>query len=216
MSATDSVSVNIASYGPSNPRYLRRIRETLDKALNQHPRTLLLRFDLRLPTKDNLVYRDDPGLIKRFMGSLQAQIVADLRSKSRAGKRVHPTNVRYIWCREFDRQQLQPHYHVALMLNKDAYAYPGCYKPTNGEYIHCLAVMIMEAWGRVLNLHAGGDYRPFYPLVEFPENGYYHLETHHPDFNRQYGEAIARVDYLAKEYSKNNDDGLRNFGCSQC
>ncbi|HDT6064450.1 TPA: inovirus-type Gp2 protein, partial [Enterobacter kobei] len=40
--------------------------------------------------------------------------------------------------------------------------------------------------------------------------------THHPDFNRQYGEAIARVDYLAKEYSKNNDDGLRNFGCSQC
>ncbi|HDT6064447.1 TPA: inovirus-type Gp2 protein, partial [Enterobacter kobei] len=78
MSATDSVSVNIASYGPSNPRYLRRIRETLDKALNQHPRTLLLRFDLRLPTKDNLVYRDDPGLIKRFMGSLQAQIVADL------------------------------------------------------------------------------------------------------------------------------------------
>ncbi|MCU6209280.1 inovirus Gp2 family protein, partial [Enterobacter cloacae] len=34
-------------------------------------------------------------------------------------------------------------------------------------------------------------------------------------FTEQYTEITNRVNYLAKEHSKDNTDGQRNFGCSQ-
>lgn len=209
------MAINHSNFGPLNSRYVVRIQDTLCKALSEYPRTLVLRIDLRLPD-NNLTheYSLDSTLITRFIVSLKAQIDADLLRKKNNGKRTFPCRVRYVWAREFG-QRGKKHYHLALFLNKDAYAYLGNYIPTDKGYPHNLGVMIMEAWVRVLNLHDDDDYQKYYPLVHFPKPSYAHLNKTSTHFNNDSAEVINRVCYLAKEYSKDSSDKQRNFGCSQ-
>ncbi|WP_149330703.1 MULTISPECIES: inovirus Gp2 family protein [Citrobacter] len=208
------MNINTDSYGTLNQNYVKRIQDTITKALSEYPRTMILRVDLRLPEIDAGSYNCDSGLVTRFIVSLKAQIEADLLKKKGAGKRVHPCRVRHIWAREFN-QCGKKHYHVALLFNREAYAYPGSYNPTDGDYSHNLALMIMEAWVRVLGLNSELNYQQYYSLVEFPANGYYHLSKKGNDFTTQLSDVTNRVNYLAKEYSKDHSDGQRNFGCSQ-
>jgi len=200
------MDINIGSYGPLNQYSVKRISETLNKALLEYPRTLVLRVDLRLP--DSQCY--ESTLITRFIVSLKAQIAADLNRKQKSGIRTHPCSVRYIWAREFG-QCGKRHYHVVLLFNKDTYAYAGSYQ---SEY-HNLAHMIQEAWSRVLNIPPAPDGYPHYALVEFPPDPYYHLNTRKESFNADYQAVMNRVLYLAKTYSKDCSDGQRNFGYSQ-
>lgn len=208
------MSINTNSYGTLNQNYMKRIQNTINKALNEYPRVMVLRVDLRLPEINTGLYNTDSGLITRFIVSLKAQIEADLLKKQNSGKRVHPCHVRHIWAREFNEYG-KKHYHVALFFNRESYAFPGSYTSTNGEYTHNLALMIMEAWMRALGLNTIVNYQQYYPLAEFPVNCYYHLSKNSDDFSTQFSAITDRVNYLAKEYSKDNSDGQRNFGCSQ-
>lgn len=208
------MSINTNSYGTLNKNYVIRIHDTITKALNEYPRVMVLRVDLRLPEIETGSYKNDSGIVTRFIVSLKAQIEADLLKKCHAGKRVHSSHVRHIWAREFNEDG-KKHYHVALLFNREAYAYPGSYTSTYGEYTHNLAMMIMEAWVRALRLNTAVNRRQYYPLVEFPVNCYYHLSKNHNDFTTQLSGVTDRLNYLAKDYSKDNSDGQRNFGCSQ-
>jgi len=208
------MSINFNSFGKLNQNYVKRIQDTLSKALNEYPRVMILRVDLRLPEIETGSYKSDPGIVTRFVVSLKAQIEADLLKKQNAGKRVHPCRVRHIWVREFNGHG-KKHYHVALLFNREAYAYPGSYRPTDGEYSHNLALMIMEAWIRALGLNSVVNHQQYYSLVEFPTNGYCHLSKNNNDFITQYEAITERINYLAKEYSKDYSDGERSFGCSQ-
>lgn len=208
------MSINTNSYGTLNQNYVKRIQDTLTKALAEYPRVMVLRVDLRLPEIESGLYHSDSGLVTRFIVSLKAQIEADLLKKQHAGKRIHPCRVRHIWAREFNEYG-KKHYHVALLFNREAYAFPGTYTTIDGEYTHNLAMMIMEAWVRALGLNTAVNHQQYYPLVEFPANGYYHLSKNHNSFTTQLSTVTGRVNYMAKEYSKDNSDGQRNFGCSQ-
>lgn len=204
------MSFNTHNHYPLNRNHVKRIQETLNKSLNEYSRTFVLRVDLRLPESSNDYYNTDSSLITRFIASLKAQIEVNLQKRQNAGKRIHPSGFRYIWTREFSRTG-QKHYHVALLLNRENYAYPGNYRSVNGEYSHNLALMIMEAWVRTLGL----NHSQYYSLVEFPANCYYHLSKNSADFTTQYEAVTTRINYLAKVYSKDYSDGQRNFGCSQ-
>lgn len=206
--------INTGSYGILNKNYIKRIQDTINKALNEYPRTMILRVDLRLPDEELDRYNTDSTLITRFIVSLKAQVEADLLKKRNTGKRVHPCHVRYIWVREFNEYG-KKHYHLALFFNREAYAFPGSYKSAKEEYIHNLALMIMEAWIRTLGLNVGVNHQRYYKLVEFPRNCYCYLSKNNDHFNNQLSVVNDRVHYLAKEYSKDNSDGQRNFGCSQ-
>ncbi|EMJ9288197.1 inovirus Gp2 family protein [Klebsiella michiganensis] len=208
------MSINTNSYGILIQNYVKRIQGTITKALNEYPRVMVLRVDLRLPEIETGSYKSDPGIVTRFVVSLKAQIEADLLKKRNDGKRVHPCRVRHIWAREFNKCG-KKHYHVALLFNRETYAYPGSYTGTNGEYTHSLAMMIMEAWIRALGLNTVANHQQHYSLVEFPDNGYYHLSKNHNDFTAQLSNVTDRLNYLAKDYSKDNSDNQRNFGCSQ-
>lgn len=204
------MSFNTHSHYPLNRNYVKRIQDTLNKTLNEYSRVLVLRVDLRLPEFDTDSYNSDSSLITRFIVSLKAQIEADLLKRKNAGKRIHPCRVRHIWAREFSRTG-KKHYHVVLFLNREAYPYPGNYRSVNGEYSHNLALMIMEAWVRTLGL----NHQQYYSLVEFPANCYYHLSKNSAAFTTEYEAVTTRINYLAKEYSKDYSDGQRSFGCSQ-
>lgn len=208
------MSINTNSYGTLNKSYVKRIQDTINKALNEYPRVMVLRVDLRLPEIETGSYKNDSGIVTRFAVSLKAQIEADLLKKCNAGKRVHSCHVRHIWVREFNEYG-KKHYHVALLFNREAYAYPGSYTSTDGNYTHNLAMMIMEAWVRALGLNTVVNHQQYYPLVEFPASCYYHLSKNHSDYTAQLSNVTDRLYYLAKDYSKDNSDSQRNFGCSQ-
>ncbi|EOT1547407.1 inovirus Gp2 family protein [Citrobacter freundii] len=202
--------INTATFGPFNERHISRIQDTLNKALEEYPRILLLRIDLRLPDDEHV----DSSVITKFIVSLKEQIKSDLHRKKMTGKRTFLCHLRHIWVREFS-QSGKKHYHVALLINKDNYAYPGSYKSIEGVYTHNLAVMIMEAWVRALSLEKEYNYQRYYSLVHFPRHCSFHLNRYSIEFVNQYKSATERLSYFAKEYSKDYSDGQRNFGCSQ-
>lgn len=219
------MKVNTDAYGPLNERYVTRIKQTLDKCMKEHPRAMVLRFDLHFPSDKQKTYRKDSTLVTKFIASLKSQIESEYKRKKKSDIRVHKTSLRYLWVREFglrhddylsegDNQPV--HYHVALMLNKDAYAYPGAFYKQEGTYVHNLSFMIMQAWVRALSLHREEGCEKYYPLVHFPLNPYYHLNRNQANFTDELQPVIDRLLYLAKIYSKDSSDGFRNFGCSQC
>lgn len=209
------MSINIASYGLPNTSHVKRLKETLDKALSEYPRTLVVRVDLKLPDFEYALYSDDSTLITRFITSLKAQITADLQRKRREGQRDRHCRIRFAWTREFGKSG-KKHYHLVLFFNKDAYGYPGRYYSKNDEYKHNLALMIMEAWGRTLDNSGRGNTQQYYSLTTFPKSCcFYHLNVNHLSFYIDYRRVIDRINYLAKVHSKDYSDGQRNFGCSQ-
>ncbi|EMJ5422069.1 TPA: inovirus Gp2 family protein [Klebsiella oxytoca] len=203
------MSFNISSYGHLNRNAVLRIEETLNRALQEYPRTLVLRVDLRLPDFNQY----DSTLMTRFIVSLKTQVNADLHRRKKSGSRVHPCHVRHIWAREKGVSG-RKHYHVALFFNHDSYCGPGRYSPEGERYRHNLALMIMEAWVRALRLEHFNHYQQYYSLVEFTAKPYHALNIKSPYFETDYQEVKERLLYLAKEFSKSSD-GFRNFGYSQ-
>ncbi|HAT3642686.1 inovirus Gp2 family protein [Raoultella ornithinolytica] len=199
-----------------NQHYINRIHETLQSSLREYPRTFILNIILRFPDANYESYKADHTVITRFIESLKSQIKFTQKRKEKQGKRVHPCNLRYVWAREFGEEKGKKHYHVALMLNNDAWYSAGTYYPVQGHYVHCLGLMIMEAWVRTLNLHVQQDYeKKYYPLIEFVLEGDFNLNTKGEHFAWHYDTIMRRLSYLAKRFSKDNSDGQRNFGCSQ-
>ncbi|WP_024530465.1 inovirus Gp2 family protein [Serratia fonticola] len=206
------MSINTPGYYILNQYHNARIKTAVAKALHEHPRTLMIRVDLYLPDKS---FNADSAQMTRFIASLKAQVNADIQRRINTGVRVHPCNLRYVWTREFCQSEIK-HYHVALLFNKDTYAYPGTYRPgENGEYMYNLSLMIMEAWVRALSLDKDEGYKKHYSLVHFTHHNYRHLNVSSPSFSVDYDEVLTWLSYFAKEYSKNHSDGQRNFGSSQ-
>lgn len=203
-------TVNIISalegrYGKYNHDWLERIENTIENALNEHPRTLAIRVDLRLPDAE-VSASIDHAVISRFTDSLKAKIRANRHQKLKEGKRVHSCTLRYAWAREFGSEKGKKHYHVLLLLNKDAYFQLGPYT----EYGGTLALTIRQAWMSAL----GVSDAKYHFLAQFPEYPCYYLNAKTLVTDGIYQRLIERISYLAKERSKQYGDGERNFGCS--
>lgn len=204
---------HLKCYGELKADYLKRTGECLSKAQSEYPRLLAIRVDFRLPSAVHKLKkaRTDSSVITRCMKSLKERIKADLKRKKKMGKRTYPCRLRYVWVREFSRDG-KKHYHVLLLLNKDAYFHPGDFNKASGT----LAAMITGAWVSSLGLCYPEDKH----LVHFPQNGYYFLNSRgERELNTQLNtrmEALRfRTAYMAKMATKSNEDGERNFGCSQ-
>ena len=198
-------------YGPLWSHYVVRMEETIQKALTAHTRTLALRVDFHFPECDDVVFAAmDNKVITRAMASLRSQLTAQWLRKIRPEERFHWTDLRYIWAREFDWFGVKPHYHILLLLNKDAYMSPGNYQSDETN----LATMIMAAWYRALRLAIPADPKAR-SLVNFPANPCYWLDANSDKVESAHFDLLFRVKYMAKVRSKHNEDGYRSFGCSQ-
>ena len=202
--------------GPLIENYLERSHKVLQDAVEEYPRTCLIRCDLRVHQDRS---EPDTTVISRFLASLQAQIDADANRKWMACKRVHPCKLRHIWARE-QGSSVHSHYHVALLLNRDAYFSLGDFRnrapgpqrenPAEGSVTRNMADRIRKAWASALGLRpeeAAG-------LVHFPENPVYRIDANSPDFGQQFASAFYRVSYLTKAATKHYGDGHNSFGCS--
>ncbi len=191
------------------PAYLETINIVLNKALTEYPRTLVVRFDLHMPAIPNCIdfpIPDDFNVISRFIDSLKAQVKADLIKKQRENIRVHNCRVRFVWVKERNDAQ-QPHYHVAIFLNKDTYH-------TLGEYLsfgNNLSSKIQNAWASALKV----EFKDIIGLVHFPQDTpLYYLDVNAVNYEGKYHNVFKRLSYLAKIETKQYGSGRKNIGCS--
>ncbi|EKO3534184.1 inovirus Gp2 family protein [Vibrio fluvialis] len=182
--------------------YLDRIEDVMDKAISDHPRTTVIRVDLKFPCS---IKYDIDQVMKRFIGSLSSQIEADIKRRRKHGKRVADCRIRYLWARE-NKLSINDHYHVALFLNKDVYAYVGSLTNTDN-----LAYRIKRAWCSALDLDVdeGGG------LAHFPDNCRYWLDRKANNFDDTYNQVFKRLSYFAKTDTKKSGDRRRSLGYSR-
>lgn len=204
----------IKSHGSLNKYQLKRIEQTIGKTLDEYPRVLAVRVDLHMPVCrplcDMLIADDyartDAAAISRFGASLNAKIKHYELKQKKAGKRVRETSSRIVWAREFCPTNYKKHYHVLLLLNRDAFNSLGSFEDNDGTLLR----LIREAWMSAINL--------IYPknkeLVQIPDSPCYYISAKDGKQSKAYRELIFRSSYLAKEQSKCFTDGQRNFGCS--
>ncbi|XEH03966.1 inovirus Gp2 family protein [Edwardsiella tarda] len=200
-------------HSPFNQHYLQRIGAVLSNALQDHPRTTVIRVDLHLPeyrdVGDSIVCAPDisQGVMSRFIESLKAQITAYQQRKAREGKRTHRSSIRYVWVREQSALG-NKHYHVALFVNTDTFNNLGSYDDQGQG----LASLIQKAWLSALKMRDWPEYRT---LVHFPANPMYYLNRNHPTYRDTLDAVTFRLSYLAKVRSKCYSASERSFGCSQ-
>ncbi|WP_334180958.1 inovirus Gp2 family protein [Pseudomonas nitroreducens] len=189
--------------------YLLRTHAVLMDCLASHPRWSVFRLDLKVPDGGSLPL----GAITNFVESMKRQLAHAQVAKRAAGKRGYDPMLRYVWVREWNDAAF-PHYHVALLLNRDAYFSLGDYSQLpSGDcsYEAMLAGRIYKAWGVAL----GVDWRIARQGVYFPPRPVSPLQVRHVDYQAQFLGVFYRLSYFAKQRTKWYEDGQRNFGMSQ-
>lgn len=209
------------SYGQINVDYFKELTDVIETAHSASPRLTAIRVDLRYPASllggdmpcMALVDREDK--ITRFFKSLRAKLSVLLLKKHKAGLRTYPDNLHYVWAREQCGSE-HPHYHILLLLNKDAFYHLGDFKSLDS-----LAGLIIQAWASAWGLHARipgyqDDLALFARAVHFPTNGVYHLNVNSPatQYEDDWLKLVRRVGYLAKTRDKDIQSGWRSFGSS--
>lgn len=199
--------------------YLDRIDVTLSAALREYSRVCAIRFDLRFPSN---YFSQDSSVISRFMESLSSRLEAEELRKRREGERVYPCRLRYMWVRE-KNSSLSWHYHVCIILNRDAYFTLGRFKlaaspkilgvlfADEPEIRKNMAARINGAWASAL----GMSVEQSKGLVEFPTRPVYHIDRNSRDWSQQHADLFYRLSYFAKAKTKFYGDGYNSFGCSR-
>lgn len=176
--------------GPLLSRYLDRSIDVMGDALAAHPRTLAVRFDLRIAQACTDL--NECRLISRFVDSFKAKIdwARRMALRTSVSGRVHQTDVRYIWAREIGRHG-RPHYHFTVLLNRDAYRVMGKYEVGRDNLYN----RILGAWAYTL----GMSIEDAVGLVHVPRNATYEIDA---DDQASQDEFFYRISYLAKVATK--------------
>ncbi|MDB1122242.1 inovirus Gp2 family protein [Vibrio algarum] len=202
----------INSNHPMNESYLNATHQVLLNAMNQHPRTLVFHVVLRYPMT---WHTGSDNSISRFIKAFKAKVAADLNRRQKEGKRVHPTNIRYVWCRE-SNSSIKEHYHVFFLMNADTYWQFGRFENlVPGE----LTWMLNSAWASAINVSENDAVG----LVHFCDGirridakkiaGSHTVEK--DGVMRDSFESVFNwMSYLSKASTKQYGRGGRNFGYS--
>jgi len=190
--------------GPFISEYLNRLYQTVGRALTQYPRVFAFRFDLRFPTETQLPdFVCTNQVIERFMESFKAKIAHNRSQARQLNKYAHDSKVRYVWARE-QGQHGKPHYHLAILLNRDAFTALGKFETGRDNMFNRLE----QAWASALGLSV----EAVSGLVEIPRNPCYHLNL--GELGGQ-AEFFHRASYLCKAATKVFGDGSHGFGASR-
>lgn len=199
---------------PIDERILARLGGVLDNAFAAYRELTLIRLDLRFANAEQLpdmpvcFQHTDPEVITRFIASLKSQVAEQAKRKQRQGIRTHPCKLRYLWVLE-QHESVLPHYHLILVLNKDAHAFLG---RVRGNQSTGLVRLIQEAWCRALGL----SYDEHCSLAHVPEMACTYLSRAEVSVRSKcYWEWLHRACYLAKLYTKFTGYARRSFGASQ-
>ncbi|WP_123567774.1 inovirus Gp2 family protein [Morganella morganii] len=192
-----------------NAYHMQRLEALTAFVMNEHARVLAFGLDLSLP-QHNQHKGYESAVITRFIASLKAQITAYLKRRSREGKRIYPCPVYYAWAREFGELNGNKHYHLVLLVNREVFSCMMLKLGVKGTGRGLLLTMAAKAWSHALKLKGKAKEKVSYHLA-----GVFELNRKEGTHSSDYEGYLKRICYLAKKRSKENDDGERNFGCSQ-
>lgn len=189
--------------GPLVEDYLSRALYVARLALLKHPRTFAFRVDLRFPSDWDFGDSSSNEPLERFFASLRAKILHNRKLRAEESEHAHSTALSYVWCREIGEQGV-PHYHLVILLNRDAFFKLGKFKIGRKNLYN----LLVEAWGSALGLLA----QEAVGLVHIPENHAYKLTS---DDRDTFNDFFYRVSYLCKAETKQFGDGSHSFGTSR-
>ena len=189
--------------GPLVVPYLQRTKHVLDRTLQQYGRVFAFRVDLRFPVGFSFPPIDNNDVLERFFASLKVKIRYNRDQALADNRYAHDTLVRYVWCRENGQHGI-PHYHVAIMLNYDAFCTLGKFEMDRDNLFNRLH----EAWASALDLSVDR----VIGLVEFPSNPFYVLRR---DDENSIADFFYRASYLCKAETKSYGNGVHGFGSSR-
>ncbi len=189
--------------GPFVAEYLQRLHQTLLSALDEYREVFAFRFDLRMPKGSLPTVRYENQLIDRFIESFKAKIKHNREMARRVNKNSHDTKVHYVWTREVGSRG-RPHYHLAILLNHDAYCAIGHYSLGRENIFNRLN----EAWASAL----GVAISDIVGLVEIPRDPSYRIGRHDKDCISDF---FFRTSYLCKSATKSFGNGGHGFGTSR-
>lgn len=155
---------------------LEKILSVSECALKHYPRVFAFRVDFHFEQHSGfgmyLALKPESGsrILKAFFSGLKWLIDRDESERRYEGKRVHSTEIRYVWAKEQTADAPCPHYHMMFFLNRDAYYKLGNYESERMN----LANKIRVAWHSAVydeNINLQDCKRM--GLVHFPENAEY-------------------------------------------
>jgi hypothetical protein len=193
--------------GPFIHEYLSALKQTIDSAMDQYPRVLAFRADLRLPQGVDLpdyVYTNE--VISRFFESFTKKIQ---HHQKRLGERGYSRGckVKYVWARELGEER-RPHYHLLIMLNRDAYYSVG--RLGSGR-VNMISRM-EESWAGALGLSVD----QVKGLVHIPHNAEYRVDRYVRGGDMdELAKLFHRASYLCKAPTKAYGDRQRGLGTSR-
>ncbi|MBN9576312.1 inovirus Gp2 family protein [Alicycliphilus denitrificans] len=191
------------THGPMIDNFLGSSYRCFERTIEQYSRVSMLRFDLHLPEHCGNCTLLDNTVLDRFFSSLKAKITHAQRQSRESGHRVHETEVRYLWAREISATG-RVHYHIALLLNHDAYAHFGQYDLASSN----IYSRIHQAWASALHMCD----MDVLGLIHIPENAIYFIKRHDKS---SLEEAFHRASYLCKADSKDFQKKFHCFGSSR-
>jgi hypothetical protein len=185
-------------------QYLITLHKVISESLSAYRRICAIRFDLHFPIN---MYAGSEAIsnevMSRFIESIKAKIRHDRNRAKLRNPYAHDTDVRYIWTRE-QGQDGRVHFHVALLLNREAYFGLGHFNSDLPNMYH----RIKQAWASAIRIpleHSNG-------LVHIPENPVYHFSRDTPEKTAEF---FHRASYLCKVKTKHFGDGHHGFGASR-
>ncbi|EPX9363116.1 inovirus Gp2 family protein [Aeromonas veronii] len=193
---------------------LEKILSVSECALKHYPRMFAFRVDFHFEQHSGfgmyLALKPESGsrILKAFFSGLKWLIDRDESERRYEGKRVHSTEIRYVWAKEQTADAPCPHYHMMFFLNRDAYYKLGNYESERMN----LANKIRVAWHSAVydeNINLQDCKRM--GLVHFPENAEYLIERNDTESLKK---ILVRAAYLAKNETKRRREGYRCFGGS--
>ncbi|MEZ7911283.1 MAG: inovirus Gp2 family protein [Propionivibrio sp.] len=190
-------------YAPLVEEYLSRTLYVARLALLQHRKTFAFRVDLRFPTNQLIDDAQTNKPLERFFKSLRAKIEHKRLLREKKSGHAHGTAVSHIWCREIGKHGV-PHYHLAILLNRDAFFKLGKFKIGRKNLFN----LLVEAWSSALKLPV----EDMDGLVHIPKKHGYKLTS---DDRDAFNDFFHRVSYLCKAETKHFGDGVHSFGTSR-
>ncbi|EOZ4878947.1 inovirus Gp2 family protein [Pseudomonas aeruginosa] len=194
--------------GPFIREYLSDLKHTIDLALAEYPRVFAFRVDLRLPRGIELPdYAYTNQVISDFFESFTRKIRYDQERVRQRDGYARGCKVRYAWAREVPRGGW-PHYHVLILLNRDAYYTVGKLRSARVNMINRME----ESWASALGLSLG----QVSGLVNIPKNAEYRVDRYvHRGEEDELPELFHRASYLCKVATKSYGDRQRGFDTSR-
>ncbi|MBD9415223.1 inovirus Gp2 family protein [Pseudomonas sp. PDM16] len=194
--------------GPFVKEYLADLKRTIESAMDEYPRVLAFRVDLRLPQEGDLpdsTYTN--RVISRFFESFTRKIRYDQHRLRKRSRYARDCNVRYVWAREIGESGRQ-HYHLLILLNRDAYYTVG---RLGSERVNMISRM-EESWANALGIPD----EQARALVHIPESAEYRVDRNVRSGDKDaLPELFYRASYLCKAATKSYGDRQRGFGTSR-